>query len=119
MDMSPLPRFMSFSFRVFFCAAIRLSATFDDILQVATDGWVRVHWDAGQTNSYRMGKENMLVSYTLQNNFWKRDSILSADRKKLFFSLFLRISESDTSTILTVCYSAILRKIIIDANLNE
>ena len=27
-------------------------------VQVATDGWVRVHWDSGQTNSYRMGKEN-------------------------------------------------------------
>ncbi|XP_063677273.1 E3 ubiquitin-protein ligase HERC2-like isoform X2 [Bolinopsis microptera] len=28
------------------------------ISEVATDGWVRVHWDSGQTNSYRMGKEN-------------------------------------------------------------
>ena len=27
-------------------------------MQVGPDGWVRVHWDSGQTNSYRMGKES-------------------------------------------------------------
>lgn len=25
--------------------------------ELGDDGWIRVHWDTGSTNSYRMGKE--------------------------------------------------------------
>ena len=25
--------------------------------ELGTDGWIRVQWDTGSTNSYRMGKE--------------------------------------------------------------
>lgn len=28
------------------------------ISDVGTDGWVRVRWDTGSVNSYRMGKED-------------------------------------------------------------
>lgn len=26
--------------------------------ELGEDGWIRVQWDTGSTNSYRMGKEN-------------------------------------------------------------
>lgn len=25
--------------------------------ELGDDGWIRIHWDTGSTNSYRMGKE--------------------------------------------------------------
>lgn len=73
------------------------------ISEVGDDGWVRVEWDTGATNSYRMGKEGQYDLRMAESSFKTISPDKESEKEELFDSKLLQNETHPTKLLKSAC----------------
>lgn len=73
------------------------------ISEVGDDGWVRVEWDTGATNSYRMGKEGQYDLRMADSSFKTISPDKESEKEELFDSKLLQNETHPTKLLKSAC----------------